>query len=483
MIFNASGRVYGRDCLTKAVLYGSGGSLNSCSSGTDFSCVINSAISNLPPNLGGTILLGSGTYTVTNSIVIPNNVALIGSGTNQTILEASSSLNSSVIENSAGSSANTGALLEFFTIDGEYDSNPIAGIVWYSDSAPTSSSCIGCRIDSLDIEFVNVFYMKGDGVDFLQGIQGHGWVYARQLDVRNNQGIGIKLVSPDSTLDDVYGGSNSTTAPVLYISGGSDTIIGSYFGGSSFRGGGQVELFGAIGTTFLGTIIDFSSSYGLYVYGTPGSVVNRNITFSSGEISDCCISATNKYAFVYLHDDVQGIVFSGTKFYQSVHTTLNLAKALIFTSSTDSTTYPALFYNCLIQNTSLVDGPVTVDTSAGGNFYPGTAIFRSNPGYNNPVGKISDPFLTGDAQDPYTVGLGGNGTTIEPGTTYLVSGVDLSNFVCTGGIAAVAEEDPSGNIIQNLSSPLTYYSIPAGDKLVSSNFIPGNAPSCTVFGN
>ncbi len=457
-IFVNQSYYYAEDCLTFSIDFGGQSNIGGVN-GSDASSVIQAALDALPSN-GGSVDLFAGTYVLTSMLTIPSNTVLSGIGVNSTILLASSNLVSSVIQNSGGSvNPNRNSEIQDLSIDGIHDTRSnVNGITWYSDS----SEAAGSGTYSLLISNVVVEYMSGNGMNLEAGPKGNGWYFVENSRVFQNIGIGLYLVAPDSTVENVYG-SGSYTGPVVFLSGGTDTFIGGYFGGSGYMA--QVELDNALGTTFLGTIIDSSNGYGLYVTGTYSSPT-RNITYVGGEISDSGISADNVYSSVDFAGATNGFIFLGTKFWQA-SSNANKPEALVFTTSGVT---GVVFQNCIIQ-TDTYDRGVTVPS----NLSPNSVLFVNDTGFN-PVGMITNPFGIS------TIGLGGVASQISPISSYSVSGVDLTAFICTGGSGvSISEVDSKGNTIQTFTSPFTMVDVPAGYQIITNSWT--TAPTCSAYGD
>lgn len=289
--------------------------------GTDMSASISFAL-----NLGGAVCLPAGSFPIKSTICIPSNEYLVGAGVNSTIFLAQSGLNGAVITNCKGNQGDANSGVGFLRIDGTQDPNKDSGIIWYDNSQGTWSSW------SLDVESILINNMKGDGLVFNPGLQGHGWNLVQNSRFVNNIGIGLKQTAPDSQIRNVYASGNVS----LYISGGTDSVSGGYFGGS-YNLKGQVWLVGALGTNFQNTIIDYSSGPDLYVTNSY-SFPTRNVSFIGGQLSNPSISTNSGYptinvATTYFSSSnvaVQGLSFQNTKFFS---TNPNLPSTLISTDA------------------------------------------------------------------------------------------------------------------------------------------------------
>ncbi len=81
------------------------------------SAAINDAIKSLPPT-GGVIELLAGTYAISTTVLVPDNVALIGAGRGVSILRLVPGANVRVVGNANLVSGNTNITLRGFTVDG-----------------------------------------------------------------------------------------------------------------------------------------------------------------------------------------------------------------------------------------------------------------------------------------------------------------------------------------------------------------------------
>jgi hypothetical protein len=458
-ILEIQGFYYSLNCLSSKITYGGPSNIGSVS-GTDASQVIQASVDNIS-STGGAIYLLSGTYGMSATLDVPSNVVISGAGPNSTTLFASKVLNSGVIENEGGSTApNRNSVIEDLSINGLNDSNTgVNGVTWYSDSSANS----GTGTYSLLIYNVDVEYMSGVGMNLLQGPTGVGWDLAENSRVYDNLGGGLYLTSPDSIIENLYG-SDSYDGPVVYVAGGTDTFEGGYFGGSDYNF--QVELYGAVSTTFVGTVIDSSAKNALYVTGSY-SDPSRNITFEGGSISNTGTSENGEYPSVDFAGPTNGFVFSGTKFWQT-SSNQNLPNAVVYTGTGVSN---VVFQDCIIQSGTYVDGVIAPQFLA-----PNSVEFFDDSGFN-PVGSIPAPFTN------TTVGLGGTSNQIEPSSNYIVSGVDLSSVVCNGGSGVnITEITPTGSPVESFgSSSFTISNIPIGYEILTNAW--SSAPTCSVFGD
>ena len=135
---------------------------------------INDAIAGLPAT-GGVVELVDATYAITNTVLVPSNVALTGKGRGVTILQLAAGANTLVLGNADLVNGNANVTLRGFTVDGNRSAQP--------DGASTQGielhQCPFAHLDDLEVHDCTGtgLFFSGDGkvvrIATLSNIQCH----------------------------------------------------------------------------------------------------------------------------------------------------------------------------------------------------------------------------------------------------------------------------------------------------------------------
>jgi len=189
---------------------------------------IQAAINDLAANGGGAVELLPGTYTVTATITVPDNVRLTGAGPGRTVLNQTVAGLAAIIQNADQTNGNSGIEIDNFTMLG---SKALEGVS--SRYGLHTIRCTGSRIHDLEAANVagNGFYLEGvlsggSGSDTVRvlladNLYGHDnaqdgiWIKSGYREVvgsnlrgRNNGRHGIHLDHSESTYTNLHAWGN-----------------------------------------------------------------------------------------------------------------------------------------------------------------------------------------------------------------------------------------------------------------------------------
>jgi parallel beta-helix repeat protein len=228
---------------------------------------INQAITDLGTK-GGVVYLLEGTFWITNSIRVPSNVAIIGTGAGTVISPKNSApiTNSGVIINSDSTGGNNYILLQNFRIDGNKANNINTQFGIYFIKVTSS------KVDRLWVENMKYAGISIWGASYNNIISGNNIqlntstgmeVYSSGSIVSGNNvqsnGSGINLFGENNVISGNNVQSNQTFGINLF--GSSNVISGNNV--QSYSGGGDgITLFGSGNTISNNTI--WSNRYGIF---------------------------------------------------------------------------------------------------------------------------------------------------------------------------------------------------------------------------
>lgn len=319
----------------KATQYGASTAL------ADNSVAINKAATYLASIGGGDIKLGPGTWIVTATVFLPDNVHLVGSGQYSTVLKLGNSANTNIIQKKVGA-VGTGAGLFNLTVDGNDANNTNGGIYW-AGSSSTRGPCF--TFEKVTVKSCRPIASPPSTEYGAILTTGSDWGVVNDCDFNQNQyAVGWWHKGSDWEINGLFLGPNGANYPCqsLIIQGGAGNRFSDcYFGGNG--GLEQVLIWGASRNLFVNCVNDNAWQAGYSFQDSGGSSSSDNV-FVGGQISSSGWKTNNTYSNVLIGGAAGGNMFIGVKL---LGIQANKAKYFIEETDTASNNY---IHGCQTDN-------------------------------------------------------------------------------------------------------------------------------------
>ena len=284
---------------------------------------INTAIAALGA-AGGVVLLLEGAYSITGSINLASNVALVGQGPG-TVLRIPDGFNADL--NVIYGSSVSGVLVENLRIDGNKANQGAGSMNGIYLSSATYSEVRGCWVENMTNHGICLFYYSNTNTVAGNTCRGNGncgiYLYASSNNVvaanscRGN-GYGIYFDHSDNNVVVANSCRGNSSHGIFFFTGGNSTIAGNscwengngislrYAGsnivsGNSCHGNGNgIYLYDSDNNTFSGNSCCGNSSHGIHLHSSCGYN-----TFSG---NSCCGNGSHG---IYLESSCNNNIFAG----------------------------------------------------------------------------------------------------------------------------------------------------------------------------
>ncbi len=350
--------------------------------GTGDQTQINSA---LTAAAGGKVYLAKGTYTISDTINVPNNTTLAGAGSGTVITVPNSSVVHTVITNATGGGSGTGVTLQDLTIDGNSGGGQLFDITGILFTGLGSGAIVGGKVTN-----VTSTNTQDPALTLTSTVN---------TTITNSSFGGLAVTITSSSNNNVFS-NNIFSAPILSTTSSNNTYIGN-----SINYG--IDFNGCSSNVITENTIQNTSGNGVRFYDN-----SSNNTLSDNTIQN---SATG----VYIGQ------LAGNPAYNTVTNNLiklNTSYGLVITNGGDSTTISnnvfqdnggattnnAIYIDLYASNTMITDNRIS-DASATTTNFPITLVALSANTYLSgnyfSSGTISDSGTnTVYASQPTTAG-------------------------------------------------------------------------------
>ena len=253
----------------------------------DNSTAINAALTYLSSVGGGVLNLQAGTYTIADTIKMPDDCALQGAGQFATTIKLANNTDKNLIETTSTTTGGLGIGIYDLTFDGNQANNTAGGVFL--------TGIANERGPAFQIERIRVTHCRNcvmsSGIKTSFLVSGNTWSVLRDIEIINNDYCqnAFWVAGADSQIDGIYLGTNGRSAAPnyyncgMYVTGGGHLFSNCYFGGTQNNSQIFFKDPSASNNKFINCTVDNSGSSAVWLEG--GCLGNTFVGCSLGNSS------------------------------------------------------------------------------------------------------------------------------------------------------------------------------------------------------